>query len=171
MDKDQILGYLQCLGERLQEEMEITIGGGAALILAHGGNRQTGDIDALLSTPPLDEHLRKLISQVAEEEELPEGWLNDASKGFLEVLGEGFLERRILIRSFVKLTVYCLSRQDLILMKLFAMRATDLEDLKFLDPTEEELSYVQGELERINRFHSKAAMMISLYLEQGEEGS
>jgi hypothetical protein len=168
MTRDEMLRYLSLLGERLPKSVEITVGGGAALILAHGGERQTGDIDALLSAPPLDPVLRQAIVAVANEEELPEGWLNDAAKGFLDVLGEGFLERRVFLEKYGKLSVYCLSRQDLILTKLFAMRAADVEDLQFLAPTREELDYVRGELERLDRFHPKAALAISLYLDQGE---
>lgn len=163
-----MLHYLTLLGERLTTEVEITVGGGAALILAHGGKRQTGDIDALLAAPPVDASLRQAISAVAEEEELPVGWLNDAAKGFLDVLGEGFLERRLLLGRFGLLSVFCLSRQDLILTKLFAMRAPDIEDLRFLAPTREEMESVRGELERLHRISSKAALAISLYLEQGE---
>lgn len=163
-----MLHYLSLLGARLPEAVEITVGGGAALILAHGGERQTADIDALLSAPPLDAILRQAIERVAEEEELPLGWLNDAAKGFLEVLGEGFLERRVFLKKYEKLSVYCLSRRDLILTKLFAMRAADIEDLRFLEPTPEELDSIRGELERLNRIYPKAALAISLYLEQGE---
>lgn len=68
------------------------------------------------------------------------------------------------------MTVYCLARQDLILTKLFAMRAADIEDLEFLSPTHDEIRYVRGELARVSRFHPKAALAISLYLDQGEEG-
>lgn len=85
-----MLRCLDQLGERIGEPLEITVAGGAALILAHGGERQTADIDAMLTTPPLDATLRRIIAAVAEEEELPAGWLNDAAKGFLYVRGRHF---------------------------------------------------------------------------------
>lgn len=54
------------------------------------------------------------------------------------------------------------------LLKLFAMRAVDIEDLQALRPTAEEIRVVQEQLPRISRFDAKRAHLIELYLAQGE---
>ena len=95
MTRDEILSCLELLGGRLEQPVEITIAGGAALILAHGPDRQTADVDALLATPPFEQTMRRAIASVSADEELPGGWLNDAAKGFIDVVGPGFTARRI----------------------------------------------------------------------------
>jgi len=167
MTREEILRCLALLGDRLDAPVEVTVAGGAALILAYGLERPTADIDAIVTAPPFDDGLRRAIAAVAADQELPEAWLNDAAKAFVEVLGDGFLARRVRLEQFGNLNVYVLGRQDLILMKLYAMRPEDIEDLRSLTPTGEEIEYVEQELDRIDRFNPKAALAISLYLEQG----
>ena len=167
MLREEIQRCLALLGDLLNEPVEITVAGGAALILAHGLDRPTMDIDAVFTAPPFDDGVRAAIAAVAAEQELPHGWLNDAAKGFVEVLGDDFLGRRIRLGRWGRLTVYALGRRDLILMKLYAMRPEDVEDLEGLSPTGEEVDYVRQELGRIHRLNPGAALNISLYLEQG----
>jgi hypothetical protein len=171
MTREEILRSLELLGGRMAEPVEITIAGGAALVLAHGLDRQTADVDALVSTPPFDTCLREAIASVAAAQELSERWLNDAAKGFVDVVGPGFTDRRVLLKVFGKLTVYALSRRDLILMKLYAMRPEDIEDLQALEPTDGEVDFVEGQLDRIDKFNPGKALAISLYLEQGGVGN
>ena len=52
-------------------------------------------------------------------------------------------------------------------MKLFALRAEDVQDLRELRPTHEELKFVRDQLPRIAEFDPRRAHLIDLYLEQG----
>jgi len=167
MNTDAIRHCLSLLGERLERDIEITLAGGAALHLAHGFTRGTQDIDALLSRPPFDEDLRRWLRAIGEEEEVGAEWLNNAAKAFVDVLDPGFLDRRIHISRFERLDVHALDRKSLILMKLYAMRDPDLEDLERLQPTQGEMEFVAGELDRIGRSRPDKAHRIQLYLEQG----
>lgn len=112
--------------------------------------------------------IRDLIDQVAEERGLPTAWLNDAMKGWADVLPRDFHDRLFAIGSFNRLSLYSLGRPDLVLLKLFSMRAEDIEDLRTLEPTEEDLRFVEAQLPRIARQHPKQALRIQLYLEQGQ---
>lgn len=167
MDAAAIREVLAVLGGRLEREIELTLAGGAALHLAHGFTRGTADIDALVSTPPFDEEFRRLVRVIGEEEELGDAWLNDAAKAFSDVLDEGFSQRRIDLGCTGRLELFALDRQSLILMKLYAMRDQDLEDIADLAPTAAELAFVESQLDRIAVSRPDKAHRISLYLAQG----
>jgi hypothetical protein len=140
--------------------------GGAAAILRGWLARATVDIDVAASRPSLTT-FRGAIDAVAEEFGLPEGWMNDGAKGFLRVLPPDYPSRLEEIGHFGNLTVRTIGRQDFVLMKIFAMRAEDVQDLRELQPTPEELEFVRDQLPRIATFEPKRAHLIELYLEQG----
>lgn len=83
MDREAILQALTALGEELNRKgitADIYIVGGAAIALAYDERRATRDIDAIFL--PQGE-VYSAADRVGEELGLPEGWLNDAVKGFL----------------------------------------------------------------------------------------
>lgn len=59
---------------------------------------------------------------------------------------------------------------DLILSKFYGGREVDLEDLEQIRPTDEEIEFVLGQLDRIARFRPDKALRMQLYLEQGADG-
>ncbi|MEJ7766059.1 MAG: hypothetical protein WKF86_11235 [Acidimicrobiales bacterium] len=83
MDRSQILHALTALGRRLAARGivgELYVVGGAAIALAFDERRATRDIDAVFE-PKLIVYEEAV--RVADELDLPEGWLNDGVKGFL----------------------------------------------------------------------------------------
>ncbi len=50
-----------------------------------------------------------------------------------------------------------------------ALRPQDLDDLKEIDPTEEEIEFVRQQLPRIARIDQGKALRVELYLEQGTD--
>lgn len=77
LGRDEILRALRRLGELAREkkiELELSIYGGCAMMLAFDRRAITRDVDAIFH--PRDT-VAPLIAQVAEERELPEEWLND----------------------------------------------------------------------------------------------
>ncbi len=84
MRRDEILGALAALGADLAEHglvADLYVVGGAAIALAYDERRATRDIDAVFA--PKNE-VYAAAARVAAALELPEGWLNDAVKGFLQ---------------------------------------------------------------------------------------
>lgn len=161
-----MLSALAELGSVCPPDTEVVVIGGAAAILGGWLARATVDIDVAAARPALSTFGRK-IEEVAETLGLPEGWMNDGAKAFARVLPPDYADRLEYVGTFGHLTVRAISRRDLVLMKLFGMRAEDVEDLRELRPTRDELEFVRAQLERIAAFEPKRAYLIELYLEQG----
>ncbi|HEX6750693.1 MAG TPA: DUF6036 family nucleotidyltransferase [Longimicrobium sp.] len=166
MVKAEMLDALRELGSLCPAETEVVVIGGGAAILRGWLARATVDIDVAAAQPALAS-FRRGIAEVAEALGLPEGWMNDGAKAFARVLPPDFTERLEHVCTFGGLTVKTISRRDFVLMKLFAMRAEDVEDLRTLAPTREELEFVRNELPRLAAFEPKRAHLIELYVEQG----
>ncbi|MDQ3670893.1 MAG: DUF6036 family nucleotidyltransferase [Actinomycetota bacterium] len=83
MQRVEIVDLLTDLGERLAARGiagEMYVVGGAAIALAFDERRSTRDIDAVFEPKTV---IYEVAGQLAEERGLPDGWLNDAAKGFV----------------------------------------------------------------------------------------
>src|SRR5215475_929060 len=83
MDRKDIINALEALGAELAARgltADLYIVGGAAIALAYDERRSTRDIDAVF-VPKAEVY--EAAVRVGERLDLPEGWLNDAVKGFL----------------------------------------------------------------------------------------
>ncbi len=84
MRRDKILRALTALGADLAERglvADLYVVGGAAIALAYDERRATRDIDAVFA--PKSE-VYAAAARVGAALDLPDGWLNDAVKGFLQ---------------------------------------------------------------------------------------
>jgi hypothetical protein len=83
MDRAEIIDALTALAAELERRgvsAEMYVVGGAAIALAFDERRATRDIDAVFEPKAI---VYEAAESVAEELDLPAGWLNDAVKGFL----------------------------------------------------------------------------------------
>ena len=137
MNKETILDALSELGSLAKEkgiQLEVSIYGGAAFMLAFDSRAATKDIDAILK--PREEG-EKLVVQVARRLDMPEDWLNSNVKQFVSPLQEA-RRRLIEIEERTGLTVFVPSTRYLLAMKALACRRPlpgylgDQEDLQFL---------------------------------------
>jgi hypothetical protein len=83
MDRDEIIEVLTALAAELERRgvsAEMYVVGGAAIALAFDERRSTRGIDAVFEPKRV---VYEAAASVAEERDLPAGWLNDAVKGFL----------------------------------------------------------------------------------------
>lgn len=134
MSKQDILNNLIALDQKLIENDmtgEVDMFGGAVMCLGLDARESTHDIDAMFR-PKTD--IRKLIQEVADENNLPSDWLNDGVKGFISEDGtfERFGED-----IFQNLTVFMASPEYLLAMKCLSCRSlldspTEISDIKFL---------------------------------------
>jgi len=166
MDRSDLMQALKRLGTLCAAGTEIVLAGGAALILAGYIERGTEDGDVIHSEPKLAD-LQDVLASVAEEHDLPDAWLNDGVKAWADVLPPDFGQRLEEVGVFGNLRVRRLGRLDLLVMKLFALRAQDLDDVAAMDPAEEEIAFVRGQLARIARSRPDRALRTQLYLDQG----
>ena len=127
--KSRILAALHALADELGRRNvkgELFIVGGAAMALAYSSRRSTRDVDAIFEPKSA---IYEAARTVAEEEGLPEDWLNDAVKGFAP---GGDPDRR-LIFSAPSLEVAVASPEYLLGMKLLASRVDqDVDDIRTL---------------------------------------
>jgi hypothetical protein len=122
---------LQRLGELAQSKgfhIQLTLVGGAAMVLGFDARQSTRDVDAIILEPDEVKRVRTLARQVAEEKDWPEDWLNDGAKGYMI----GFSEGPKLFSS-PGIEVYSPSIYQLLAMKLSAWRDDiDISDARRL---------------------------------------
>ncbi len=134
---------IQELDRALQQEkcaMEIFICGGAALALLGISSRETGDVDLIAKV--LEPALVRAANRVAKKLDYPETWLNNKVNPIIERLPLNWQRTATLVFHGKCLTVYSLSRQNLINSKLHACverRSSDYLDLIALAPRLSEL--------------------------------
>jgi hypothetical protein len=119
------------LDELLGENTVLLLGGGGAMILAHGFPLATSDIDAVpqgTSVSALD----KLVKQIALELGLPGDWLNPYFSTFLHTLPSDYSERLITVFKGKRLQVQALGATDMLILKCFAGRQKDVGHAKTL---------------------------------------
>jgi hypothetical protein len=129
LTRQRIMAALTGLGDRLASQgvhAQIFIVGGAAIALAYSDRRITRDIDAVFEPKAV---VYEAAAWVARDMGLPDGWLNDAAKGFL--LGPDGQARPI--QGIPGIEVSVGSPEYLLAMKLMAMRiGEDDEDIAML---------------------------------------
>jgi len=129
MTKQELIIALELLGKKLQERElggEIILTGGASMCLVHDARDMTKDIDALYEPKSV---INEIVESVASELGLPDNWLNDSVKGFVnENMESNFWG------AYGALKVSSVTPEYLLAMKLMSSRVEgqDYNDIKFL---------------------------------------
>lgn len=162
MSRGALWEALSALGRLAPGPVSLVLGGSAALILSNDLPRPTDDGDVVTSEPGLGE-LQALIREIADSEGLPAGWLNGSIQSYTYLLPADYTARLIAMPPFNRLQVRLLSRRDVILMKVYGMRPRDIDDLRAIRPTLDELAFVRAQLARIGAKEAiKARDMVEL---------
>jgi len=135
LSRTDILEALEALARELEAmeipvREEIVVAGGAALVLIYNAREATRDVDAFSVGTGGSAALREAAQRVAAILSLPEDWLNDGAKGYLNGLlpGEVLFDRPSLL-------VRALAPRQLLAMKLSAWRDdVDIADARLLLP-------------------------------------
>ncbi len=139
----QIKRAIKALDKGLQKEnfsINLYICGSAALVLLGISIRKTGDIDLIAKT--IEPALDRAIKRVAKKLNYPENWLNNRVSPIIDRLPSNWEKTSLEVYKGKNLTVYTLSRQNLINSKLHACverRSLDYVDLLSLSPTKSEI--------------------------------
>ncbi|MCP4374631.1 MAG: hypothetical protein GY794_00405 [bacterium] len=142
-----ILDNLKCLGEYLPASppVEILLIGGAAGMLTgqFTATRTTTDCDVIDAVPKESQQdILSAAAQIATQRELPKTWLNFQAMQ-LDILPDGWHTRKVHIATFGPLSIFALSRKDLMATKFYAGHVRDREDIQAMVPTGEELAFVR----------------------------
>jgi len=133
LETKEFLEAFRTLDSKISKPVNLLVGGGAAMLLAHHYPLATFDVDAIpfqtdLQLGELDNH----VKQVAKENKLPPTWLNPYFSNFTYVLPSDYHKRLIPIFSGKNLQVYGLDKIDLLILKCFAGREKDIDHAKVL---------------------------------------
>ncbi len=139
---------LSSLDQLLKTEVSLIIGGGGAMLLAHGFPLATTDIDAVPKGISFED-LKPLVEQIAREQGLPVDWLNPWFSGFTHVLPADFRARTIQVLKGKRLLAEALGREDLLLMKCFAHREKDVAHSRALLKAGTDVLFVQSAIEKL----------------------
>lgn len=129
MTKNEILAALKKLNEALKDDKskaEICLVGGAVMCLVFNARQQTRDVDAIFHPKA---KVYRLAKRVAEEQGLPDDWLNDSAKAYINSKLE-----RVDVLNFSHLKIFAPSARYMLAMKCLAARigTNDEEDIEFL---------------------------------------
>lgn len=155
----QVEAALRATGEALadgsiEKPVRILLVGGTAGMLGGllKGSRTTGDVDVMETTPEdAYEAVAQAARSVAEAMGLPERWLNRDCQTYAWCMALGWESRCIEVGVFGPLVVLRASRLDLIASKVVSLlqRPQDLEDLRDMRPTADELGFAERHLDRL----------------------
>jgi hypothetical protein len=163
LDKAAALDALRQVGATLRDRavkgpIRLVIAGSAAGIL--GGflppSRTTGDCDVLwIPDDPIWKEVAAAAQVVGQTLNLPESWLNRNSTMYAWGLPLGWRERCESVGTFGPLEIVRLSRRDLIAAKVVSSprRPHDVQDLRDMRPTSEELDFAAENLDRLAAEH------------------
>jgi len=130
LDASTIQAYVAEVAEELESGSQRTLViVGGALLAWHGLRATTGDVDSVMR---LDAELREAVARVAKRHGLAPGWLNDSAARFLPATFK--IEDCSLLLDTPTLRVLGAPMDQVFLMKLFAARAADTNDLEAIWP-------------------------------------
>lgn len=129
LETDYIISLFHKINDALSdrgERGEIGIVGGTVMCLVYNARKATRDVDCVFEP---SQTIRKIAKKIAAEEELPEDWLNDGAKGFLE---PGFTKQDVLDLSHLR--VWAPEPKYMLAMKCISARwdSNDRDDVIFL---------------------------------------
>lgn len=152
LKSNEILDALQATSNNMKwdgKPVEILLIGGAGAMLSGQlrPERVTQDCDVIDYRPEdAQQTVLEAASRVAISKGLPEKWLNSKAMD-MDILPAGWRSRRILIKKFEKLWIYAAGRIDMLVMKFYANRPQDREDIFDIAPKPAELAKVRRYLD------------------------
>lgn len=133
-----------------RDEVQLVVGGGGAMILAHGFPLGTTDIDAVPRGMDISE-IDPLIKQIAEEQKIPHDWLNPYFSTFIHTLPSDYGSRLIEVFRGKRLVARALGKEEMLIMKCFAHRQKDVGHAKALIRGGANLKVVEAQMDLLKK--------------------
>lgn len=145
-----MLRAFQALDKRLKVDVQIIVGGGAAMLLAHGIPLSTMDIDGLpVHTQMTLAELDPLIKGVARELKINPHWFNSYFGLFTYTIPPDYEKRLKEIYRGEYLKVSAFGIDDLLIMKSFSGREKDIGHARALIQKGANLNFVDDYIQNL----------------------
>lgn len=145
INRQTMLKALELFDQKIGFPVKLIMGGGGAMILAHGFPIGTYDIDAVPLQTPFED-LDGVVKEVAKELNISPDWLNPYFSTFAHNLPKDYADRLIRVFAGRHLTVDALGREDMLIMKLFAGRQKDVPHAKLLIKSGVDMELIENHL-------------------------
>ncbi len=140
----------QRLDEVVTQSTRVIVGGGAAMLAAYQIPISTEDVDGVPDKGSMElAAFKKEVRLVGRELGIPQDWLNDYFSTFLFVLPSDYGTRLVPLYQGKHLEVCALSKEELILMKLFAGREKDIPHARALIRKGADLRIVEKRIQEL----------------------
>ena len=148
LDRPSLAAAFRALDARLRAPVTLVVGDGTAMLLAHGIQVRTRDVDAYTARGHLDD-IAPLLREVASEVGLPFDWLNPYFETFTYVLPSDYASRLKEVFAGKQLRVMALGVEDLLIMKCFAGREKDVGHARALLRKNPDLGLVDARIQAL----------------------
>jgi hypothetical protein len=150
MEKNIMIRALEALDGVLKDKAHIIIGGGAAMLLAHGVPLSTMDIDGLLVKSAITPaQLDPLVKKVGRELKIGAHWYNDYINTFTYTIPKDFRDRLVVVYKGKMLTVEAFGKEDLLIMKCFSGREKDIGHARALLKKGADIELVESHIKKL----------------------
>ena len=176
LSRDVILRALSALSDELGQHGvtgELCLFGGTVMVLSFAARLSTKDVDAIFQPSRL---IREVARRLADEQNLPEDWLNDGVKGFVSARHETMQGN---LPQFPHLRITMPVPEYLLAMKCMAARiggisgeTSDVPDIVFLIrklklPNAEAVLAIVGQYYPIHRIPVKTQYLVEGLFDEG----
>lgn len=136
--------------EKNANPVTLIMGGGGAMILAHGFPLATTDVDAVPKGMSIEE-LDPFVKKVAKDLGIAPDWLNPYFSTFAHTLPPGYGDRLIEVFKGKKLSAQALGKEEMLIMKCFAHRQKDVGHARALIKKGASVDFVEEHIESLKR--------------------
>lgn len=145
-----MISAFKALDKELSNPVQILVGGGAAMLLAHNVPLSTMDIDGLLvKTEVTPAELDVLVKKVAAKLKINPHWFNSYFSTFTYTIPPDYQERLIKIYEGKNLKVFAFGLEDLLIMKCFSGREKDIGHARALAKRGADLDIAETHIQKL----------------------
>jgi len=155
---------LDMLDKRITIKLDLLVGGGGAMVLAHDFPLSTMDIDAIPKGMTIEE-LSPIIEDIGNQLNIPLDWLNPYFSTFTFVLDDQYQSRLVTVFEGKHLSAKALGKEDILLMKCFAARDKDIPHVLALIKKGAELDEVERQLDVLGQKNTPGVDRASAFLD------
>lgn len=145
-----MLKALKELDSHLNVPVQLLIGGGAAMLLAHNVPLSTMDIDGIpVHTEVTSAELDAVAKKVGRDLKIDPHWLTGFFGAFTYTVPQDYEKRVVTVYSGKNLKAIAFGLEDLLIMKCFSRREKDIGHARALVRRGTDLKFVEGHIQKL----------------------